>query len=303
MNRFVRAIAVLLLVVFCFTLVACKKNEAVSAQAGAVVFNPVVFETDKYKLTVIGGEKIKDSNNNDAIRIYYDFENKYEVPTAANEVVYLTAVQDGAELTKAYPGTGFSVPETQNYSMRVYRDVKIRCTEQFSCKADGGKITVQVSENANVTNVVNVDFDMNALPGTPKDAVLNNYVIDEAHFDYLNESGVVDDYYDVKVLESERVKAADGSDAIRIYFDFKNNSDYNAAFWSTVGTKLVVSQDGVQLQSVISELIVTEDDNYSADVKKGGTTKVSKCFKLRSDSPVCVEIIGFYSDDIGKVFS
>ena len=39
------------------------------------------------------------------------------------------------------------------------------------------------------------------------------------------------------------------------------------------------------------------------DIKKGETVIVSKSYFLSSDSPVAVEITGFYNEDIGKMFS
>ena len=302
MKRLNRITAVLLVILLCVSLCACKKNNDAQTQK-LVPFDPVVFEGDKFKITVLGCEQIKDYNNHDALRVFYDFENKYEVPTSSDEAVSFIAYQNSEEISIAYPNSDYYINETSNNTLRIYNGVKLRCVQQFSCKVDGGKIDVKIVENGNDENNIDIEFDLNALSGAPEKIESNEYTYNEGYFSYLTESGVIADYYNVKVLNSEKIKSADDSDCIRIYYEFTNNSNIDSAFWSTVGTRIVVSQGGISLYSVKPKTTVAEDDNYSENIKPGETIKVSKCYKLTADSPVYLEILGLYADDVGKVFS
>lgn len=297
-------IALVLVFAFVFLLVACKNKEAeISIKENTASFDPVSFETDKGIITVLGSEKTKDSKGNAVIRVYYDFENKYELPSSVYDVFTITAKQDNEIKEKTLVAAENNVKESLNYSLRVYTGAKVRCADAYPLKTDGGKFMLVISDKDDETVQKQIEFDPKTFSGKPKENLKNNFVFDKVYFDNLSLSGTVADNYVVKVLDSEKIKADNGQDALRVYFEFTNNSDTDASFWRVVDGYIIVSQNGVELSGAYISDKITEDENYNKDIKKGETVIVSKSYFLSSDSPVAVEITGFYNEDIGKMFS
>lgn len=109
-------------------------------------------------------------------------------------------------------------------------------------------------------------------------------------------AGTIGDY-SCTVKSAKVCKNWEGKDAVKITYEFTNNSDEAASFDIALSDYLY--QDGIGLES---SFISSDDDDWGIDVKiKPGTTKeVSKVYLLRDKkTPIDVEISEFisFSDD------
>ena len=111
-----------------------------------------------------------------------------------------------------------------------------------------------------------------------------------------NAQGTIGDY-SCTVKSAKVCKNWEGKDAVKITYEFTNNSDDAASFDIALNDEPY--QDGVGLESTF---ISSDDDDWGIDVKiKPGTTKeVSKVYLLRDKkTPIDVEISELisFSDD------
>lgn len=112
------------------------------------------------------------------------------------------------------------------------------------------------------------------------------------------DEGDVGDYY-IKLGDCIFGKDYDGNRIAVLHYDYTNNSDKtNSAIWSVT---INAYQDGIELDS----LVLTFDDSvYDAgieqtDIKPGYTMEdCQKAFKLRSDSPIEIEVKPFVGDPV-----
>jgi len=94
--------------------------------------------------------------------------------------------------------------------------------------------------------------------------------------------------FTVKILKSEVIKDASKKPALRVYFEFTNNSDKNASFVFTISAKAF--QNGVELQPAFVMNPIPEDNNIISEIKPGITIKCSQLFSLKDKTPVEMEV-------------
>lgn len=232
---------------------------------------------------VVGAEPFVDHDDKDAIRFYFEFTNAADDTTTAYSLNY-EAEQDGYELVDTYAWTEDDAPEFGNSSLSVEPGVTILCLEEYNYKPDGGEVVFTVSTWGTDDTVV-ATFDPANLPGRPD--VWEPEPIEDPQFylDYPAE-GSTDDYA-VKITDAEIVDADSWYDydtVIRVYFDFTNNGDEATSCWWA--TNIYAYQDGVQLEVGYPEEEVDSDGMFSTDIEPGETVTCSRCFALRSDTPV-----------------
>ncbi|NLV86427.1 MAG: DUF5067 domain-containing protein, partial [Clostridiales bacterium] len=98
----------------------------------------------------------------------------------------------------------------------------------------------------------------------------------------ISSEGLLDGMYYVSVLNAELLDDADGNPAIRVYYDFKNNSEDTISFHSALYIRSY--QDGISLsQSYLTNASET-DENIYAEIASGETIRASAVFKLRNET-------------------
>lgn len=102
-----------------------------------------------------------------------------------------------------------------------------------------------------------------------------------------SDSGELGDYT-VSILNHELTEDYEGNPAIRIYFDFTNNSEDTASFY--ISTAVKAFQNGIELEKGYSTVDdVEEDDNNLKDIKPGATLKCALVYIL-DDASSAVEV-------------
>lgn len=116
--------------------------------------------------------------------------------------------------------------------------------------------------------------------------------------DIAQDEGEVGDYY-IKLGECTFGTDYDGNKVVVLHYDYTNNSEKtNSAIWSVT---VDAYQDGIELDSLV---LTFDDSTYDAgiaqtDVKPGYTMEdCQKAFKLRSDSPIEIEVKPFVGDPV-----
>ena len=119
----------------------------------------------------------------------------------------------------------------------------------------------------------------------------------------VSDSGQLGDYV-VSIKNCEVIKDYEGKPALRVYFDFTNNSDEAANFMFTMITKAF--QNGVELETAMVMDTVDEDDNSMKDIKPGVTLTCTSCYALSDSSSVEIEVSEIFSFDdscLSKTFN
>lgn len=259
-------------------------------------FTPVSGKVDGNDVTILAAEAFTDHDDKDAVRFYYEFTNNSDEPTSAYIPLYFEAEEDGYELVTTYASYEDDVPEYGNDSMYVMPGATIRCIKEFSFKSDGDELTFTISDYGD--DEVTATFDPKALPGRPGDWTpeinpdLTFYLTgnsdegsSEAAHVFIDDGELVDEY-----------SAYGNGRVARIYFEYTNLEDEESYFRDECMIKAF--QDGVELDYGYPEDDADTDGNDYEDVAPDDTLTVSLCWLLRSDSPVEVVVLDFWSDDV-----
>ena len=109
--------------------------------------------------------------------------------------------------------------------------------------------------------------------------------------------------YNVSILRYDLIEDYEGSPAIRVYFEFTNNSSENASFLFAIDA--VAFQNGIELETAIVTDRVDEDDNNMKEIKPGTTITCTEIYVLDDQSPVEVEVselISFSDEMLTETF-
>jgi hypothetical protein len=109
----------------------------------------------------------------------------------------------------------------------------------------------------------------------------------------LSSSGTIDEYK-VKILNCEVIKNYEKKPAVRIYFEFTNNSSKTDKFMMCITT--ICFQNGVQLDTSSADKDAPEDNNAYKDIKPGTTIKCADVFLIQDNSPIEVYAGEFAAD-------
>lgn len=259
------------------------KPEAAAPAAAGGDFTPVEADLGDYHVKILSAESFSDHDDKDGIRFYFDFTNNSDEPEDA-WILNLEAEQDGYTLVDTYANSKDDVPEYGNAGLYVQPGVTIRCIDEFSYKPTGGEITLTISTWDSDTDLV-ATFDPEALPGRPGDWSPELIDDPQLYLDYPSEGST--DEYDIAITGAEIVPGdsyfTDG-DVIRVFFDFTNNDDEATSCWWA--TNIYLYQDGIQLDTGYAKDETDADDLFRADIEPGESVSCSRCWNLRSDSPV-----------------
>ncbi|MBR5515439.1 MAG: DUF5067 domain-containing protein [Clostridia bacterium] len=264
-------------------------------------FEPVSGTYEDFNITVVGAEAFKDHDDKDALRVYYDFTNNSDEPACAGSEVEFLISQDGYSSESTYASAADDVDEYGNASLYILPGVTIRCIEEVVFKADGGSVEVKVTNLWEDEDVLTVELDSQNLPA-PADKFEITPITDPTWAkDFPIEGNLGEDGY-VKVLENEFTENYDGDKLLRVFFEFTNTTEEPTNFF--VESYLYAYQDGVQLEVGYAEEETAEDDAFDTDIEPDATVKASRCFKLRSESPVEIEVYDFMDEiPVGAIIS
>ncbi len=264
-----------------------------STASNGVAGSGNVDNGDSY-LSVIGSEEFTDVDGDTAIRVYYEYTNNFEdgySQSAYNALIY-DASQDGNQLQETYAANESSVENNSTYYIR--QGLTIQCFVEFKYNPNGGSVDFNVYGNNDGESggVVSSSYVPGSLPGAPAPYVITP-VSDPRWTTTLEAEGALDSFY-VAVKDAELVADANGNQAIRVYYEFTNNSDYS----TSIGDELYIFtyQDGISLDYTNAASESETDTNYYTKVEPGSTITISCLFGLRNQTSSVEAEVEAHSD-------
>lgn len=310
MKIFKSALAILMALLMVFSLAACGEKEPAVDDDGNTAktdkvegFKETTIELDECTIVVLGAEEITDYDEKAAIRVWFDVTNTSDETCYTNYNYEFTATQDGYELTETSAYYEIAVDAADTSSLEIRPGVTVRTCEEYNFKEDGGTIVVGFNNYYSEEEPVTINFDPKNLPGAPKEEFVIEKVADPQWVKDLKAEGVYEAYdvkYDIKIEKCEFVEGYEGEKLIRVYYDFKNNSEEAESFSSNITHSAF--QDGIELPISYPKEKVAEDDNYTVEVEPGKSIKLAYSYELRGDSPVEIDLRDFNGTGVGTVF-
>ncbi len=256
-----------------------------------------------FSISVIGAEHTSDVDGKSTIRIYFEFGNNYDYAISAYSAVICEAQQDGNALTEAYLWvTDDEYDPYYNSSLLVRPGAALLCSWEMNYNPNGGPVDVvfyDAYEGAD-SGTVRATYDPGSLPGRPS---YTGKTFDSPQWTInVPEAGILDEIYDVKVTTAELLSDYEGRPAIRVYYEFTNNSTEATSLYYAL--YCLAYQDGVQLASSEVKSPTSTDEAYFAELQPGQSISASCVFVLRNEtSPVEAEIEASYSyDSVGQTY-
>ncbi len=244
-----------------------------------------------YHYAIVGAEAFKDSDDEDAVRFYYEFTNNSDASASAWWSASLDAEQGGNELDYAFAPYTDSPPEDGNGDLYVQPGITIRCVEEFAFDPDGGELVFTISDFGD--DPVTAVFDPADLPGAPAEPWSIQPIDDPRMYSDYPRSASTDNV-DVEIIDAEIVPSYwDDAQVLRVYFTLTNKTEKDDTPWWLL--TITAFQDGVSLDSGTPEDSVEADDLFSETLSVGKTVTFAQTWELRSDSPVEVVVDDYYA--------
>lgn len=282
------ALAAALLLTVC----ACKdKTEAEPAPETTEIVEatatPAPAETElgkgvyeNYSASFVGAERFTAADGSEALRVYFDFENRSADSVSASERLLYSAVQDGKTLNWAQSAEPIELEG--NLTLRLQPGHSIRCVLQYALVSEA---TVAVSLSDSQGQSVSALISLQRLPGAPAEIESGETASEEPSTD-LDAEGTLFDAYTVHLTGGEVFDSDEGR-VIAVSLDFTNRANpESVGVWDCLW--LYAYQDGVQLEAA-----AVEEGDFLVSAAAGETVSCTAPFLLRSDSPVLVEAYGF----------
>lgn len=255
-----------------------------------------------YYVSIIGAEAAYDSAGTPVMRVYYEFTNNFSYSISAWEALGFYASQDGYELFPAYTWEEGDV--YNNHYNNIRPGISIQCCYEFEYDEHGGTVDFSVFswKDGAEAGKVTASYDPKNLPGPPPVYVIKP-VPDPVWTLSISSEGLLDGLYYVSVLNAELLDDDDGNPAIRVYYDFKNNSEdiisLNSALY------ILSYQDGISLSEAYLARNSETDKNSYVEIAPGETIRASAVFKLRNEtSAVEANVEAFTSyDAVGQTYN
>lgn len=295
-----KTLCVLLAAAMLLGLCACgetkKAADSADTPAGdAAGFEAVSARIDGNRVTILSAESFTDYDGYIAARFYYEFTNDGKTPTTAESALSYRAVQNGAELLAASSSYSKHPPEYGNDSLLIEPGVTIRCIAEYTYRVSGSKLSFTIlGENGGELTAI---FDPKALPGRPGE--WSPETIDNPRYFRSYSSETTADSAELVIIGATR-QASDrrysDKDVLLVYVDYTNLEDDTSYFESDYS--LIAYQDGVELEIGNPDVQPDTYGNGYADVAPGGTILVSRCWELRSESPVEVVVTEWQTDTV-----
>ena len=301
-------LAILLAVLMVFSLAACggadDGNTDDGGKGGSAKFEPTTIELDMCKINVLGAEKITDSEDKPAFRLWFDITNTTDETNYPSYFYEFSATQDGYELTETYASYESTVPAAEVGFYNIRPTVTVRACVEYNYKEDGGTIIAGFNNYYSEEAPKTVEIDPQNFSGAPADEFTPEKVEDPLFLADYPAKGTYEAFgvkYDVSIDKFEITEDFDGESIIRVYYTFKNNSEENQKF-NLVFTPEAY-QDGIQLHPGYPKEKVAEEDAYLEEVKPGDSITVAQCYELAGDSPVEVDLTDLFGTGVGVVYA
>lgn len=277
-----------------------KKGETEAEPAAESDFTPVSGSLAGCDVSIVGAELFTDTDDKDAIRIYWDVTNNTDEVFWPSWNICTLVEQEGFEMDTTY--TWDDVPEYGNDDRNIQPGVTIRCISEYNCKAAGDVITVTLYNDYDYDEKLVAEFDPTNLPGRPAEDWVAAPITEPTWVEGLPTEGPVGEGY-VVIDHAEIVPSYDeGEEVVRVYFQYTNEGEAETTMWAEV--YYVAYQDGIELDVEWPAEDVAEDENTTDYVQPGETLLCAECFALRSDSPIEIEVYDIWEEDyLGTVYN
>lgn len=256
---------------------------------------------DSYYISVIGAEQFLDVDERAAMRVYFEFTNNSDHNACARSALEYYARQGGKELEETYTWDDACVYGNSDRYIRP--GVKIQCCYEFKYDPKGGSVDFTLFDYNLGTDggSVTATYTPSELPGAPASPVIKKFN-DPKWTSSLPSEGCLDEVYYVAVMDAELVYDYHDNLAIRVYYEFSNNSSYETSLNDALYS--CAYQDGISLDWTYTTVCTETDDNCYDKVNPGETIHASSVFLLNNDSsPVEAEIESQDSyDAVGQTY-
>lgn len=306
-----KLLALLLALVMVVGLLACGKKDPVdpsrdtetSGAAEEVIADDALTHTftqfGNARINIVGSEFVKNDDEEDILRIYYEYTNTSEIlcghypNTGLN---FLSVTQDGNEC-QSYsflPWDENYIPEDGNSHMYVQPGRTMRNTVCFRCDPNGGPVKLSCyvmigswMYEPDTIKPFEFEVDPADLMGAPAPFVLPP-ITDPTYTNGLAASGVYGfNENEISINGVELTKDYDGVDVLRVKLTVTNNGE--DAMSPALMCDLELYQDGIGLPyPTIWDLDAptAEDEAYETELEPGETVDCNALYYLRNTNPV-----------------
>lgn len=308
-----KTLAILLALVMVLTLAACggggKKPAETTApketEPAVQLPNFTFTQFGDAKITIVGAEFAKNDEEEDILRVYYEYTNtstgdkaRGHYPNTAVNFVSIT--QDGSDCEEYTftPWDETCIPEDTNDNLYVQPGRTMRNTMCFRCDPSGGPVKVSCyvmvgswMYDADSIEAFEFEIDPANLMGAPEPFELPA-VDDPSYTDGMESTGVYGNAeHEISINGLELTKDYDGVDVVRVKLTVTNN---DAEAWSpAMICDLELYQDGIGLPYPTTWDMAeptAEDEAYETELEPGQTVKCNALYYLRNQNPVEVVI-------------
>ena len=304
-----KSFAVLIILTMLLSLAGCGDKEEVGAGSNAPVAEAPAEaapteapktalisgewsdDNGSYSVDVLGAELFTDDEDQQALRIWFDFTNNSNATVIFQDMISDNTQQDGESLPSAVTDSDHDFPEQYNRLMRIRPGMTVRCVNQKQINPDGGTVNLLYNVWGKNDEIVSYFFDLNNLPGAPKEELPKVTVSAPTWTETLPLEGDYEGKAYIRIISAEVCKDGDDNRALRVFFEFTNNSDKEVSMWRIAD--LWAIQDGVGAGNVWPGIFneIETDDAFESAQPIGETVTVSCLFRLYTDSPLEVEIV------------
>ena len=308
-----KTLAILLALVMVLTLAACggggKKPAETTVpketEPAVQLPNFTFTQFGDAKITIVGAEFAKNDEEEDILRVYYEYTNtstgdkaRGHYPNTAVNFVSIT--QDGSDCEEYTftPWDETCIPEDTNDNLYVQPGRTMRNTMCFRCDPSGGPVKVSCyvmvgswMYDADSIEAFEFEIDPANLMGAPEPFELPA-VDDPSYTDGMESAGVYGNAeHEISINGLELTKDYDGVDVVRVKLTVTNN---DAEAWSpAMICDLELYQDGIGLPYPTTWDMAeptAEDEAYETELEPGQPVKCNALYYLRNQNPVEVVI-------------
>ncbi len=256
----------------------------------------------EFYVSITGAEHFLDIDNEPAIRVYYEFTNNSEYSCSSWYSLGWNAKQDGEYLEETYAWEDVDV--YANDTCYIRPGMTIQCCVEFRYDEDDGSIELSFFgyDSGESGGVVTATYVPGVFPGAPP-AISYAQIEDPEWTKKLESSGSFEDgAFDVAVVDAKLAEDYFGDAAIRVYYEFTNNS--SAPVSMDMATYCYTYQDGFSMLPTYAMEDSETDENFYKEIAPGETIITSCLFTLRNSiSNVEAEIESAVNHDaVGETY-
>lgn len=303
-----RLFAILLAAALLLSLAACGETKAPAGETSAPEEESALSFTftkfGKAKITILGAEMKKDEDDEDFMRIYYNYLNMDE--TAAGHAPVLALELELKQGDEELYDDEFTaddehhVPEDLFYNCAVQPGISVRNTINIYCDPEGGPVDVALhvmvgSWAYSEEDVEWFKFQMDPKNLTPAPAAAYEIqpITEPTYAKDLPSSGTStsgSNPFTIS-LDGYELTTYDGEPALRVKMTYTHQHDWEMSPYSAL--TINAFQDGIALEQGTTwylDDVTAEDEAFEADVAKGETVECNAIFILRGKNPVEVVV-------------